>query len=467
MNDTILQQLLLNAKSQQNRYDALIDYYTGYHDILDRTFSDSSKPNNKCVNNFASYIIDVRAGYFTGLPITYNSDNDLYLRDIQSITNKNNDGDTTNELDKLTNIHGHAFELFWIDEDGEIRYKYIPASEMIAVYSSDISETMIYAIRHYKVEDIMTTGVYSEYVEVYSPTSVTEYKFEYEYDADNYTLEPVAQYPHVFGKVPVIEYLNNAERTSSIEDVITLIDAYNVAQSDSVNEVQYFNDAYLVLKNLDATDDSDVADMKNNRIMKVQGDGDAKWLTKQIQDAYIEHLKQRISDDVHKFSKTPNLVSDEFVSNLSGTAIRYKVWGLEQDTASKERKWRKSLKQRIEFLTDYLNVKGKNYDHTELTITFNRNMPQNTTELGQLVSQLAGTVSKETLLGQIPFVEDVKRELTLIKQEEQEAQEQQLQMMEQQQQLNQKYSTGQEGTEEDNKEEKDNGEQSKQPKQSE
>lgn len=415
---SLITQLLNNAQAQELRYDSLEDYYTGKHDILNRTFSDTSKPNNKMVNNFASYIVDVKTGYFTGIPIVYNSKNQKYLKDIKDIMGDNDADDTTNELDKITNIYGHGFELFWIDETGSIRFKQIKPQEMIIVYSADVSEEVLYAIRHYKEQNIFNESILDEYVFVYDKQYVYEYKYVQDDGQDRKVLEAMNVYPHMFNEVPVIEYLNNEDRLSSFEDVISLIDAYNVAESDSVNEVQYFNDAYLKLKNLSATDENDISDMKNNRVIMVEGDGDAEWLTKQINDTYLEHLKERIAKDIHKFSKTPNLVSDEFVSNLSGTAIRYKVWGLEQDTASKERKWRKALKKRLEFITYILNVKGASYDVVNIEITFNRNLPQNVMELGQMASQLTGIVSQETILEQIPFVENVEEEMKRFKKEQ-------------------------------------------------
>lgn len=414
----LITQLLNNAQAQELRYDSLEDYYVGKHDITYRTFSDTSKPNNKMVNNFASYIVDVKSGYFTGIPIVYNSKNQQYLDDVKEIMDRNNADDTTNELDKITNIYGHGFELFWIDETGNLRFKQVKPEEVVMVYTADVSEEPLYAIRHYKEQNIFNESVYDEYIFVYDKQYVYEYKYVQDDGQDRRVLMPATVYPHMFNNVPVIEYLNNEQRLSSFEDVISLIDAYNVAESDSVNEVQYFNDAYLKLRNLSATDDDDLQDMKNNRVILVEGDGDAEWLTKQINDTYLEHLKERIAKDIHKFSKTPNLVSDEFVSNLSGTAIRYKVWGLEQDTASKERKWRKAIKKRLEFITYILNAKGADYNVDEIEITFNRNLPQNVMELGQMASQLTGIVSQETLLEQIPFVENVQLELQKVEKEQ-------------------------------------------------
>jgi SPP1 family phage portal protein len=89
---------------------------------------------------------------------------------------------------------------------------------------------------------------------------------------------------------------------------------------------------------------------------------------------------------------------------------------MEQIIAIKERKFKKSLQRRLELMTNVFNLKGKNWDWRDVNITFSRNMPQNLIEIAQIVSQLKGIVSDETLLAQIPFVEDVVAELERLEQ---------------------------------------------------
>ena len=55
-----------------------------------------------------------------------------------------------------------------------------------------------------------------------------------------------------------------------------------------------------------------------------------------------------------------------------------------------------------------------------LYITFTNNLPTNTQEISQIVNQLRGLVSDETLLSQIPFVDDAEEELKKAQAEKQE-----------------------------------------------
>lgn len=225
---------------------------------------------------------------------------------------------------------------------------------------------------------------------------------------------------HYFGRVPVIEYISNEDRMGDFEPVISLIDAYNVACADSVNDINYLNDAYLLLKNLSASESSDINEMKNNRVMLVDGDGDASWLVKNINDLHIENIKKRLVEDIHKFSMTPNISDEKFASNLSGVAISYKLNSLESKTAVKERHFTQAIQKRLEIICTALSRDGKTYDSTTVYPTFTRNIPQNLLDLVSSVVQLQGIVPNEELLGLLPFIDDVEYALDKLREEKEE-----------------------------------------------
>ena len=57
--------LMYEIEKFDNKYKTNSDYYYGKHAILNRTFDDTSKPNNKVVTNIPKYITQVRTGYFS------------------------------------------------------------------------------------------------------------------------------------------------------------------------------------------------------------------------------------------------------------------------------------------------------------------------------------------------------------------------------------------------------------------
>ena len=222
--------------------------------------------------------------------------------------------------------------------------------------------------------------------------------------------------PHYFGMCPVVLYKNNEDETGDFEKVISLIDAYDKMESDSLNDFEYFCDAYLALIGFTA-DADDVKAMKENRVLLLDKDTDAKWLTKEEHDSTIENMKIRIDKDIHKFSKCPNLSDEDFASNASGVAIKYKMVGTENLVSVKERKFKKGLQRRLELISILQDKKYSTFDWRAIDIIFTRNLPTNDTEIANMVNTLSSIVSTETLLAQLPFVENVQDEMKRIDKE--------------------------------------------------
>ena len=70
------------------------------------------------------------------------------------------------------------------------------------------------------------------------------------------------------------------------------------------------------------------------------------------------------------------------------------------------------------FLFIFVLSKGGNYDYKSIGVTFSRNLPKNLVEIADVIERLSGTVSMQTLLSQIPFVENPQKELERVAKEQ-------------------------------------------------
>ena len=406
-----IQKFIKKHKAESIRYIKLQKYYEGKHDILDHTSRDG-QPNNKIVNPYPKYITDMLVGYFVGQPISYTSkEEDGLLEDLQAIFDYSDEQEENLELAKICSIKGKAYELLYRDEDARIRFNEFGPDQMFVIYDMTISPSIKFAIRYYDVgegNDKIT------YAEVYDKEVCTLYKGK---DSD-LSLDQVT--PHTFKDVPVVEYVNNKEEQGDFEQVITLIDAYNKAQSNTLNDMDQFTDAYLILVNMAGTDSERIDELKRDRVMLLDDDGDAKWLIKEINDAWVENYKDRVRRDIHKFSYTPDMQDESFGNNLSGVSIRYKILAMEQIRSNKERKFKKGLQRRIELICNSLRLEKDIDLFTDINIKFANTLPQNTYELSQTIKNLSPYLSSETLLNQLPFVENAKEELEKKKAEDEE-----------------------------------------------
>jgi SPP1 family phage portal protein len=396
------------------RYNTMMNYYRGDHPtILNRPALPAPKPDNRMISNYPGYIVDVNLGYFMGVPVRYSSktDDTKFSEVLKDIFKYNVESDENVELAKSMGIKGHTFELLYIDDDKRVRFDVVDPDGLIMVYDSFITPTPLYAIRFWEEETADLNGKMF-YAEVYTAEKVFRYSGK---NARDMVL--IEELDHPFGDVPIVEFMNNDERQGDFEKVLSLIDAYDKSQSDTANDFEYFSDAYLKIKGMMGTDEETIGEMKKNRVILVTGEGDADWLVKQINDAALENYKTRLEKDIHKLSKVPNLTDEAFAGNLSGIALRYKLWGLEQNTAQKERKFKRGLQRRIELIANYYRAFNEQFDWRDIEITFTRNIPENILDISQVVMNLKGILSDETIIGHHPWVSDVEDEMARIEKE--------------------------------------------------
>lgn len=300
--------------------------------------------------------------------------------------------------------------MIYFDEEANIRFAKVNPVDLIMIYQTGTT-TPIAAIRTAVVKDIEDKTI--KYVDFYNWEEIWLLKAE-----GDSALSVVGVEGNVLNDIPFIEYINNEDRIGDFEGVVSIIDAYNKAQSNSANMFQYNDEAILkVLKMGDVTA-KDIADMKEQGAVLLEDGGDIQWLLKTIDDTALENHKRRLREDMHTFSSVPNLNDEAFAGNLSGIAMSYKLWGLEQICGIKERKFKKGLQRRIELMSRALMFRGGTYDYRDIKMQFRRNKPQNILEIAQIMQMLATDLSRESRLQMLPIVEDVQAELKKLTEEQ-------------------------------------------------
>lgn len=416
LTDKVIKRIIETHRSSVlPRLQNLENYYNANNAIKNRVMSDPSKPNNKIANAYASYITDTLVGYFIGEPVTYTSNDNVLIQDLNMILEYNDEADENAELAKNASIYGVAYEMLYLsEEDKMIRFKSLNPKEVIPIFDKTVEQNLLAVMRYYEDYDYVEDNTYT-IVEVIDSKTVRRYKLDT-------GLSLLEEYPHYFSMVPVAIFKNNEDETGDFEQVISLIDAYDKMESDSLNDFEYFVDAYLALYGFTA-DAEDIAQMKENRVLLMDEGTSAEWLIKQTSDAYVENMKNRLDKDIHKFAKCPNMSDEEFASNASGIAIKFKLLGTENLVSIKERKFKRGLQQRLELMSMINSVLREGFDWRAIDIVFTRNIPSNDTDIANMVNTLKDIVSEETLLAQIPFVEDVQTELEKLKKEREENKE--------------------------------------------
>ena len=368
---------------------------------MNKIATDVGKPCNRIVSNYCFNIVQNYQGYITGIDISYLSQTNIAA--IQDILNYNDVRTEDNELLRNALIFGKSFEINYVDEDAKQRFKALDSRECIPVYSNDLNNDLLYVIRYY-VADTINNSQDEYYIEVYGNEFIRKYKSSNAFT----TLSLLEEKPNVYKQVPITVFSLNTDEVSIFDQVMTLQDAYNKLLSSEVDDFESFCDAYLVLKGCMA-DADDLVAMKQNRVLMMDTDAEASYLTKSVSDTQIENMLKNINDTIHKISNSPDFTEDTFMSQ-SGVAIKYKLIGFENVASNIVANMTKALQRRIELICSILSLTDGETKWRDIQIVFTRNLPQNITDTAQAINQLRGIVSDKTLISLLPFIKDVDAE---------------------------------------------------------
>ncbi|MEM0531592.1 phage portal protein [Zongyangia sp. HA2173] len=395
------------------RYKPLMDAYMTRYPIFGLPPKPEYKPDKRIAVNFAKYITDTMNGFFIGIPIKVMCDEDKAVADYVEFLDQYNDQDDNNaELSKMCSIYGKAYEMYYVDDLGNIGITYLPPEEAFMIYDDSILERPRYFCRVYKDADDIV------YVSVSDDTRVRYLSME-----GGLHWLPEEEKSHGFEGVPATEYRENEEEIGIFEPVLTMINEYNEAVSEKANDVAYFADAYLKVLGAKVLPDN-LQEIRDNRIINFEGLLDngqleVDFLQKPDGDTSQEHLLDRLEKLIFQISMVAN-ISDENFGTSSGIALKYKLQAMSNLALTKQRKFTSGMNRRYMLIFSNPVSGMKKDDWVKLTYQFTQNIPSNLLEESQIAGNLAGIVSQQTQLSILSCVDNVQQEIEQIKQDEEE-----------------------------------------------
>ena len=399
----IIQEFMTSERPKLQKW---YNYYIGKQNILLKENTNDLKPCNRIVSNYCNAITTAYGGYLTGKEIGYTSDEDITT--INEILRYNDVADEDAHWLKDALIFGTGYEICYIDGDGQQRMKVLDPRECIPVYSSGLDEELKAVIRFYTIPNL-TVGTDMCYVDVYEDKRTRHYISNNGWSS----LEPTGEDINYYNMVPITVFNLNDDKESIFNQIIGLQDAYNTLISSSVDDFEAFADAYMIVNDVKLTDEQ-VEAIRQNRIFNFWGDkdGSVEYLTKDIKTTQIENLLNRIDEKIHTIANLPNFTDSAFGTS-SGVALRYKLLGFENAASSIEKKFIKAIQRRIELFCSILSLTDDDM-WRDIKIIFHRNLPENIDDIVSEVNALRGLVSDRTLISQLPFIDDVDKEIELL-----------------------------------------------------
>ena len=447
----IIKKILDKHYPKKQHMMGLYDRYMCHEDgvpIFKRNFEDPSAINNKVNNDYFSELVNTKVGYFAGAPFSYgysqlaetdeeesesetisSSVNSLFGEEetapqtqvdidnankvIERFTIRNNIADKDLEITKLAEICGYAGRLMYIDTNGDECIKVIEPWECVMLAKDEITEPS-YGIWYY-TEEFITDGMSKEVrtIEFYNATDC----YIFEDGLQGWVLKD--QFAHMFDYCPLQGIPNNRELLGGAEKVLSLIDGIDRTISDCNSEIEAFKLAYLLVYGVQI-DEKTLQEAKRTGCFNIppMGASESKieYLTKQINDTFVENHLNRLEKNIYKFGQTPDM-NEMASAGTSGIAMKLRLFPLETRCAMFERKLHSANMYMFKVLASAWEKKQIRIDPYEVVIEYKRTMPLDLQYESQVLASLKGNVSDQTALGLMSFIDNPEYELELMEKE--------------------------------------------------
>ena len=384
-------------RSVRPERERLYDYYRGTQSV-NKGEAVRGRPNNLLRIPFPRYITEVHTGYFLGLPPTFAFAKPETGSAFSALADTMQLQHLLYDIGRDLSICGAGFALVWLDQTGLRAVRCDPLN-CFTLRSPTAGAEPLGTVRLYQDAEGKTQGVLHQ----------TEHLHRFLWDGSRVRF--LGSEENLTGTLSLIPFTNNCEGCGDFEPVTGLVDAYNLLLSGAMDDMQSVANAFLALYGMQGTTQEDINEANRNRILSLSEGGRAEFVVKNLNHEALSQLEHNLRRSILQLSMTPDLSDESFAGNASGVALQYKLWGIEQIRAAKERSFTEGLHRLLTAFTAGLAVLGTPVDLSSAQITFYKNLPENRKEQVELLLSLSDLLSKRTLLEQLPWVKDADAEL--------------------------------------------------------
>lgn len=447
INNNIIVNRINHFESSKKRQDMIIgeNYYEGKHDILSRKRTAigtngeltevENLPNNKIVDNQYKKMVSQKVNYLLGRPITVQSDNDIYAKNIKSIFNKKFQRILKSIGEDSLNC-GIGWLFLYYNKSGELSFKRIKPYEIIPGWSDSEHNDLDYAIRIYNV------SIYDgkqektvEKVEIYNDKGIFYFELlgsklnPCEPYFENYFTVVTDKEEQGFNwiKIPLIPFKYNNKEIPLINMVKSLQDGLNTIESNFQNRMEEdTRNTILVLVNYDG---ENLGEFRKNlaqygavKVRNIDGaGGDVKTLQVEVNSENYKSILEIFKKAIIENAMGYDAKDDRMQGTPNQMNIKSMYSDIDLDTSNMETEYQASFEELLWFINAHLENTGKgNFENEDVDIIFNRNMVISETELIDNCTKSVGLLSDETIIARHPWIDDVQAEMERIKKEKEE-----------------------------------------------
>lgn len=417
-------------------------YYKKQNDILKygvRISGESGSPlhnaDNRIPSNFYNILVNQKASYLFTSPPIFDIGSKEGNEKITKIL-----GDDFSKVCKNLCINASNSIIgwlhYWIDEEGEFQYAVIDSKQVIPVWTKgDLQKELSGVMRVYDWidEDGNVLDVY-EYWDnsrcwAFAKKNRGSIHTLAEYPIFSYVPQEVSDSPdqentiiHKFREVPFIPFFNNAEGGNDLKDIKELVDAYDKVYSGYLNDLEDIQEVIFVLSGYEGEDLKEfLHNLKKYKSIKLDENGDGKGGLETITIDIPVEAREKMLAITRKsiFEQGMGIDPDpQNFGNSSGVALSYLYSLLELKAGLMETEFRSGFNRLIRAICRYLGI-----EPGSIIQTWTRTSVRNDSELAAIAQQSVGIISRHTILGHHPWVDDADKELEQLEKEELEEQD--------------------------------------------
>lgn len=385
---------------KDNTFKKINDYYYGETDSLKNFKAMEGRSNLVCNLNLFQKLVDEEAEYSLGNDITLKSKsgND----ELINIINK--------ELHNLKPTHNLtlmqryiknmvAYEIEY-NKNNELRSRIVEPLNGYMYFDEDEEPVMFLYIYNKKFSD----NEYKNYIRVYDDKNI--------YDLDE-NFNNIKEEKHSFNRLPVsCAFEDSIDGKKTMFNLIkTAQDALETNFSDAVCEISDTRNAILKGKNLTLKEDEKgnviPPVIRNNSFINIEGENnsDIEWMNKNLNEPFTTAILDKNLNFIYTLAS--HLDNNERMqSNLSGIALRSRLFQLESKCKKNELAVKTIIKHRLRCLFDLLYTRdGIRYDVEDIDIIFTPNVPVDVNNIADTLSKVPHEVmSYETRMAMFPQI---------------------------------------------------------------
>jgi SPP1 family phage portal protein len=299
----VLERARYEHEKNRSEIDYLWRYYKGEQPILRRTKTIRPEINNRIVENRANEIVSFKVGYLVGEPIQYVGRTNKKAT-IASITKLNNmmtcetKSSRDQEIVEWGMVCGTAYRIVLpkrplFDGDAPFKIRTLDPRDTMVVYSSGVDEEALLAAKYARDEDDR------EVATVYTDT--------YIFEISEREIKEIRENP--LGHIPIIEYRANNARLGAFEVVLPLLDALNNVDSNRIDGIEQFVQAFVKFVNCDISTEefTELMHLGGLKLKSVDGlPADADIVSSELNQTQTQTLKDDLYSAVLTIVGMPN-----------------------------------------------------------------------------------------------------------------------------------------------------------------